>query len=206
MLILKTRFRRMDDFLDSFSPEVPGALFCPTTSRLTEKQKVIIDLKFPGLPNRVMILGTVQTWRPALPRLRVRAGATVEFAATETDKLQFLRNVVQGKEEEYPKRRHVRIPVDFPVRWRPQDSAEYMKGGIHDISLGGAFLRSAVDLPVGTEVILNMDVPGVHNPVTLAGKVAYSLSGQGNGIKFLYRDGGGSRRIRELLRRIQAQE
>ena len=40
-------------------------------------------------------------------------------------------------------------------------------------------------------------------PMSIAGKVAYHAPG-GTGLKFVYRDGGGSRRIRELIRRIRA--
>ena len=39
-------------------------------------------------------------------------------------------------------------------------------------------------------------------PMDITGRVAYHSPG-GVGIKFIYRDGGGSRRIRELIRRIR---
>jgi hypothetical protein len=55
----------------------------------------------------------------------------------------------------------------------------------------------------GTEVVLELLPPGGAAPMPITGRVAYH-SGAGMGLKFLYRDGGGSRRIRELIRRIRA--
>ncbi len=204
MIILKVRFRKVDEFLNNFSPENNGSLFCPTTTSLEPGQTVIVDLRFPGLPNRSMILGQVQSWRPALPRLRVRAGAVVEFAESERIKRDFLMDVAAGNGARYKKRKHVRLPVTLPVVWRPSESPEFEQAGLNEISLGGAFLQAPVRLPIGTEVVLRLDLPGSQAPITLAGKVAYNLDGKGNGIRFIYRDGGGSRRIREMLRRIQA--
>jgi hypothetical protein len=39
--------------------------------------------------------------------------------------------------------------------------------------------------------------------MSIAGRISYHTEA-GAGIKFLYRDGGGSRRIRELIRRIRS--
>ena len=61
-----------------------------------EYQTVICELTVPALPNKVLIRGTVRAWRPALPRLRVRAGATVEFASEESEKRDFIVETVKG--------------------------------------------------------------------------------------------------------------
>ncbi len=203
MVVLKVRFRKIEDFLDNFDSSGNGILFCPTTSAFEEGSRVIVDLRFPGLPNRSMILGTVLSWRSALPRLRVRAGARVAFEESERPKRDFLLDVAAGNGDRYRKRKHVRLPIHVPVAWRPSSSSDYEEGRLGEISQGGAFLKVPVSLPVGTEIVLRLDLPGSQAPMLVTGKVAYNLGGKGNGIRFIYRDGGGSRRIHEMLRRIQ---
>ena len=104
---------------------------------------MIVELVCDGLPNKVLIRGTVVAWRPALPRLRVRAGATVEFAADEDDKRRFVLAALAG-ELKPPKRKHTRIPVAVPVRFRLPGSAEQLEGELTEISVGGALLKSSI--------------------------------------------------------------
>src|SRR4051812_45950465 len=54
-----------------------GTIFVPTTDEVEPASNVIVEVASALLPNKVLIRGTVQSWRPALPRMRVRAGATV---------------------------------------------------------------------------------------------------------------------------------
>lgn len=205
MEIIKIRFKSAESFLEYYKYEEGHKLFCPTTTRLSEGSEVILDLSFPELPNRAMIRGEVVWWRPALPRLRVRAGALIAVDENEADKIDFLLDVSEGNADKYHKRRYARLPVDVPVRWRPNESPEYREGDLNEISIGGALLKSHESLPIGTEIVLEFTLPGAKAPTSLAGRVTYTRDGLGNGIKFLYRNGGGSRRIREVIRRIQTE-
>ena len=204
MEIIRIRFKTAEDFLEYYKDDEGPQLFCPTTTRLNEGSEIIVDINFPELPNRAMVRGEVVWWRPALPRLRVRAGALVAVDEEEYDKIDFLMDVAEGNGDKYHKRKFARLPVDVPVRWRPHESAEFRSGDLNEISVGGALLKSHETLPIGTEIVLELTLPGAKAPTTLAGRVTYTKDGFGNGIKFLYRDGGGSRRIREIIRRIQA--
>src|SRR5579859_3465938 len=204
MQILKARFRGRDDFLEAYQSDAPhGALFVATTKPLDTDEDVIVEIDCDGLPNKVLFRGTVMTWRPALPRLRVRAGATVAFAAEEDEKRRFILKALSG-ELNPPKRRHTRIPVAVPVRFRLPGSAELQTGDLSEISVGGALLRGPKPQPeLGTEVVLEVLPPGGAAPMSITGRVAYHVD-HGTGLKFIYRDGGGSRRLRELIRRIRA--
>jgi Tfp pilus assembly protein PilZ len=204
MQILKARFRGREDFLQAYQTDRPaGALFVATTTPLETSEDVIVELVCDGLPNKVLIRGTVVAWRPALPRLRVRAGATVEFAPEEEEKRRFILAALAG-EVQAPKRRHSRIPVAVPVRFRLPGSADEQTGQLTEISVGGALLKAPIESPpLGTEVVLEILPPGGAATMEIAGKVAYHTP-SGIGLKFVYRDGGGSRRIRELIRRIRA--
>ncbi|MCS6915202.1 MAG: PilZ domain-containing protein [Myxococcales bacterium] len=204
MQILKARFRSREEFDEAYAAELPnGGLFVPTTTPLKPGEEVIVEIFCEGLPNKVMIKGEVKSWRPALPRLRVRAGALVAFPPEEVEKKNFLLAALGG--EVVPrKRRHARIPVEVPVRYRQLDTIESKPGELAEISVGGALLRSDQAMPpLGADVVLEVLPPGGAVPMSIAGRVTY-LTEAGAGVKFLYRDGGGSRRIRELIRRLRS--
>jgi Tfp pilus assembly protein PilZ len=202
MQILKARFQGREDFLEAYQQDPPG-VFVATTTPLETDEAVIVELVCDGLPNKVLFRGTVLSWRPALPRLRVRAGATVAFAADEDEKRRFILAALAG-ELSPPKRRHTRIPVKVPVRYRLPGTAELLEGSLSEISIGGALLRTGTPpLALGTDVVLEILPPGGAAPMELAGRVAYHARGA-TGLKWVYRDGGGSRRIRELIRRIRS--
>jgi hypothetical protein len=202
MRFLRAKFQGQTDFLESYQADRPGGgLFVATTQPLSPDESVIVELICEGLPNKVMIRGSVVSWRPALPRLRVRAGAVVEFEAQEDPKRTFVLRALAG--EVHPaRRRHTRIPVQLPVRWRVVGETESKSGELSEISVGGGLLCGEV-LPLSTELVLDIVPPGGAAPMEISGKVSYHASG-GSGIRFAYRDGGGSRRLRELIRRICA--
>ena len=203
MQILKARFHGRDEFLAAYQQQ-EGSLFVATTTPLEVDENVIVEVVCDGLPNKVLFRGTVLGWRPALPRLRVRAGETIAFAPEEEEKRRFILAALAG-ELNPPKRRHTRIPVEVPVRVRLTGTADASEGRLTEISVGGALLRSAnmPKLALGTEVVLELLPPGGAAPMPITGRVAYHTP-SGTGLKFIYRDGGGSRRIRELIRRIRA--
>lgn len=202
MRFLKAKFQGQRDFLESYQQDRPsGALFVATTQPLEPDASVIVELICDGLPNRVLIRGSVVSWRPALPRLRVRAGAVVEFSPEEDQKRKFVLSALAG--EVHPaRRRHVRIPVQLPVRYRVVGASEAMTSELLEISVGGALLGGE-PMSLGTDLVLEIIPPGGAAAMEIAGRVSYHTP-TGTGVRFMYRDGGGSRRLRELIRRICA--
>lgn len=204
MDILKVRFRTNAEFEEAYQSELSGGgLFCPTTSELAEGQEVIVELSAPALPNKVLIRGIVKSWRPALPRLRVRAGAVVEFDDAEAEKRNFVVETIRGERGPSPKRRHARLPIEVPVRYRTVDTADFLDTTLTEVSIGGCSLHTAEPLPIDTEVILELTPPGAVSPISISAQVTYHGSESETGLKFLSRDGGGSRRLRELIRRLK---
>jgi Tfp pilus assembly protein PilZ len=204
MQILKVRCRTPQEFLESYARDLPnGGLFCPTTVPLKVGDEVIVELNVDGLPNKVLVRGAVRWWRTALPRLRVRAGALVEFDPTEAEKRTFVLETLEGRREPARRRRHTRIPISVPVRFRRADSAEYRESALSEISVGGGVLHVIEPIELGTEVIVEVTPPGSAAPMAITGRVTYLNETEGAGLKFVYRDGGGARRIRELLRRLR---
>jgi Tfp pilus assembly protein PilZ len=204
MRILKLRLRTNSEFESSYQRELKGGgLFCPTTSSLEPGEAVIVELSAPALPNKVLLRGVVRSWRPALPRLRVRAGAIVEFSNSEAEKRDFVLGVMKGDAAAGPKRKHMRLPVAVPVRYRTTESADFQESVLGEISVGGAMLGTTTALPLESDLILEVIPPGAVRPIPISGKVTYHLPNGGTGLKFLYRDAGGSRRLRELVRRLR---
>jgi hypothetical protein len=205
MVILKLRIRSAEEWREL----VPGDLvtdpvFVPTTDELEPGQPVIIEVSSQLLPNKVLIRGAVQTWRPALPRMRVRAGATIELAGDEQTKLTFLHDVFSGKLTQVRRRRHHRLPVSVMVRYRLANSSSFVDCPISEIGVGGALLTTVEPLPIDTELTLEIVPPGAAAPLAIASKVSYHTPNGGTGLRFVSRDGDGERRLRELIRRMRA--
>jgi Tfp pilus assembly protein PilZ len=205
MVILRLRIKTADDWKELAPAEsVTEPIFVPTTDELAAGQQVIVEVASGLLPNKVLIRGHVVTWRPALPRMRVRAGATVQLAADEQTKLTFLHDVLSGKRTEVSRRRHHRLPVQFSCRYRLTNSASFVDSAISEIGVGGALLTTQQPLPIDTELTLELTPPGAAAPIAIAGRVSYHAPTGGSGLRFVTRDGDGDRRLRELIRRLRA--
>lgn len=92
-------------------------------------------------------------------------------------------------------RHEPRAPLVLRVEYRRMDAffAEYTK----NLSKGGAFIRTATPLPVGTRFVFVLLVPAFARPVELEGEVtrALGLDGAvrdggepGMGVRFLFAD------------------
>jgi Tfp pilus assembly protein PilZ len=205
MNILRLRIKSADEWRE-FAPSenVADPIFVPTTDELKSGEQVIVEISSNLLPNKVLIRGAVQSWRPALPRMRVRAGATVQLDVDEQVKLTFLHDVLSGKRTDVPRRRHHRLPVQFACRYRVANSPSFVDSAISEIGVGGALLTTSTPLPLDTELTLEVTPPGAAAPIAIAGRVSYHAPSGGSGLRFVSRDGDGDRRLRELIRRLRA--
>jgi Tfp pilus assembly protein PilZ len=205
MVILRLRIKSADEWRELAPSESVGdPIFVPTTDELHAGQAVIVEISSNLLPNKVLIRGTVQTWRPALPRMRVRAGATVQLEAEEQTKLTFLHEVLSGKRTDVPRRRHHRLPVSVSCRYRIANQSSFIESAISEIGVGGALLTTPEPLPIDTEITVEVTPPGGAAPIAIAGRVSYHVPSGGSGLRFVSRDGDGDRRLRELIRRLRA--
>src|SRR5207247_4395029 len=108
-----------------------------------------------------------------------------------------------GEIKEPRRRKHTRIPIQVAVRYRLADSTEFQPGELVEISLGGGLIRCDQPPQLEREIVLSLLPPGGIAPMEIAARVAYR-GGEGRvGVKFMFRDGGGARRLRELIRRIR---
>jgi hypothetical protein len=205
MNILRLRIKSADEWRELAPGEnVTEPIFVPTTDELKSGEQVIVEISSNLLPNKVLIRGAVQSWRPALPRMRVRAGATVQLDVDEQVKLTFLHDVLSGKRTDVPRRRHHRLPVQFACRYRVANSPAFVESAISEIGVGGALLTTSAPLPLDTELTVEVTPPGAAAPIAIAGRVSYHAPSGGSGLRFVSRDGDGDRRLRELIRRLRA--
>ena len=205
MNILRLRIKSADEWRELAPSElVTEPIFVPTTDELKVGEQVIVEVSSNLLPNKVLIRGLVQAWRPALPRMRVRAGATVQLDSEEQSKLTFLHDVLSGKRTDVSRRRHHRLPVQFACRYRLANSPSFVDSEISEIGVGGALLTTPTPIPLETELTLEVTPPGGAAPIAIAGRVSYHAPSGSSGLKFVSRDGDGDRRLRELIRRLRA--
>ena len=101
-------------------------------------------------------------------------------------------------DDKKPERRtETRRPIELKVEYKRLNTffADYTK----NISRGGTFIKTSRPLPVGTEFLFKLFVPGKDEPLTIHGEVQRIVSGQdvdgdgtpdeGMAICFVYREG-----------------
>jgi hypothetical protein len=204
VIILRVRCRNIREFDSFFLPDLAnGGAFCPTTTELQPNTPVVVEFNCDALPNKVLIRGVVLSWRPALPRMRIRAGATVEFDPEEAPKRDFVLQTMRGARAPSRRRKHTRIPVGVAVKVREANQLDATDAELREISVSGGLLTGSIQPPVGTDVVMEIAPPGSEAPFDLSGRVVYHAGPNQTGVRFLYREGGGSRRLRELVRRFK---
>jgi type IV pilus assembly protein PilZ len=93
------------------------------------------------------------------------------------------------------RRSEARRPIELKVEYKRLNTffADYTK----NISRGGTFIKTGRPLPIGTEFLFKLFVPGREEPLTIHGEVQRIIDGTGDGadeeagmaIRFVYREG-----------------
>src|SRR5262249_59180986 len=95
-------------------------LFIATREVRTQGEPVLVEVRFPELPDRMLLRGTVAWRRPGRAKER-QGGVAVDFGA-ERPKLDFLLAVARGeKQPRLIARNHRRLPVSLKVDWRVEE-------------------------------------------------------------------------------------
>jgi uncharacterized protein (TIGR02266 family) len=210
MRILRARYQSGEDFLRHYQPSLTGGgVFYPTREAIALGEPLIVEVRFPGLSNKQMIRGFIAWRRAGKHRTKLRAGLGIEFHAAESKRRDFLIAVAKGEIVDMITRRHRRLPVQLTASWRVVFDRETHHSHVEDIGPGGAFLRTTQFFPPGTEIVLDVTPPGSLRPLEIAGRVAWTRHTDGEegiGIEFKSRDAGGTRRLKELVRRLEILE
>jgi len=192
MRILTVPFLSSAEFLSHYR-ETDGALFCRTRTELDVDEPVLVEISFPGLPNRALLRGRM------LERSAGR-GAWIGFAEADASTRDFLLGVARGDlvVTTAVERAHDRFPTALPVAVElPGGAAAETSTG--DLSAAGAFIRSDAAPAVGTRVKLVL-ATGDTDRLELEGEVTRARP-DGFAVQFAPRRGENNRRLRALLRR-----
>jgi hypothetical protein len=194
MRILTVPFLSSAEFLSHFSEKNgDGALFCRTRTELEPDEQVLLEISFPGLPNRALVRGSVVT------RVAGR-GSWVAFDAADASTRDFLIGIAQGElAVTAVERAHDRFPAELPVAFALGDGAP-AESQTADVSASGAFIRCDAAPAVGTRVKLTLAAGSDAQPLELQGEVTRAKA-DGFAVQFEPRSGENNRRLRALLRR-----
>jgi type IV pilus assembly protein PilZ len=110
------------------------------------------------------------------------------------------------------RRTQTRAPIELKVTYKRVNSffADYTR----NISRGGTFIATGRPLPLGTEFVFALEVPGLPEPLRLNGKVIWTTAPAdatkanpaGMGIEFQYRDAAERRATESVVERLLAAE
>jgi Tfp pilus assembly protein PilZ len=208
MTILKAHFSDGTAFLERFQSDLgQGGLFYPTRRPLAIGEIVVVAIRLGRRRSPTLIRGQVAWRRPGKHSTKTKAGIGIEFLPTETQARDYLLAVARGDSAEMVARRHQRLPVEIPVMWAVPGALRDNAGVLRDIGRGGAFIRTEHALPTDGDIVLKVSPPGAEVAMPLSARVAWKGRPDGEhgfGVEWKARDAGGTRRIKELVRRIEA--
>src|SRR3954464_10749585 len=210
MRILRARYRSGEEFLRHYQPSLAGGgLFFPTREAIPLGEPVLVEVRFPELCNKQLLRGFIAWRRAGKHRTKLRAGLGIELLPAEAKRRDFVLAVAKAEIVDMITRRHRRLPVTLSADWRVVLARETHHSHVEDIGPGGAFLRTTEFLPPGTEIVLDVTPPGSLRPLEIAAKVCWTRHTEGEegiGVEFKSRDAGGTRRLKELVRRLEILE
>jgi type IV pilus assembly protein PilZ len=106
------------------------------------------------------------------------------------------------------RRLEARSPIELKVEYKRLNTffADYTK----NISRGGTFIKTGRPLPIGTEFLFKLFVPGRDIPLTIHGEVQRIVdqsaeSEAGMAIKFVYREGDPQAEIARIVENMMTE-
>ena len=194
MRLVTLAYETKEDFLSSYHPADGGTLSTRTRTDGTIGEDVLIEISFPGLPNRVLV-------RAQVMGIAFEHGLRFAFAPADVTTRDFLLQIAQGQVSVEPTHRdHARFPAALHASWAlPGASASPTM--VEDLSAGGAFVRAEAPPAVATEVELMITTPGGET-LAVRGTVAWLRQGKdpGFGVEFGELPADTGRKLRAMLR------
>ncbi len=162
---------------------------------------MVVEVAFPGLPNRVLVRGLV------VDRDEERGGLVVKLANSELQKRDFLVSAARGDVGLAWRRRHRRFPLRLKAGFREADKAgTAAEAQTEDLSGSGIFLRTPQLLSVRTPVVVIIDPGDGKGPIEVPGRVAWVRRDpptSGFGVSFDNLSGESMRRLRRVMRELK---
>lgn len=202
--IVAVRFADADEFLRAADPDrgPAGELWVATRAEHRHGTEVVLEIRWPDLPNRVYLR--------ARAARRTRSGLRVfRFHELERAKVMFLVSSARGDTGKVRRRSHRRYCVRLPVRWRPFGSRDMHPGVAEDLSAAGVRIVTPVlPIDVGEQVVVRVRADAVAQELVLTGEVRHvdvtSKDEVALGVVFEHRASGEQRNLRCLLHAFAA--
>jgi Tfp pilus assembly protein PilZ len=223
MNILYATFESVEDFvvrLDLGEDSGVGRLKVATRARYGLGEPVVLEIGFPGLPNRVLIRATACVSHG-------EADALFELAPGEDAKRDFLLSFAQGHEAAAWKRKNRRFPIRLPARFVvSRDPSEELVTEVEvgyrdaegdaiplrgdaqteDVCQGGVLLKTTRSLPDGARVTVVLDPCDGTAEMEFSGRVVYTRRGDvdnGIGVQFDKLNNDEMKRLRRMIRDVK---
>jgi Tfp pilus assembly protein PilZ len=207
MKILFATYDTPEAFLDALEAAddgAPPALRVDTKARYPRGETIILEIGFPGLPNRILARAV------ALAPPRAGQPPAFRFVKGEELKRDFLIAVAAGRASASWKRRHRRFPLRLPAKFVIEADGLPVRGDAEteDMGTGGLSLRTARTLPDGARVTIVLDPCDGSPELQFSGKVVWNRQAArdtGVGVAFDKVSGGAGamKRLRLLIRGVK---
>ena len=216
MRILAMSFDSGRDFISHhvkhYSPhEHGGALLWRTRAPLEDGERVLVEIRFPELPERMLLGGQAA---PAVPP----DSYWIRLSPDDRSTLDFLVQVAGGEVTRETARRHPRYPISLRVEWALAGQLDTRHASsTTDLSAAGAFVQTNRPPMTGTRLEVKLTTPGgetLHLPARVARTraraaarfpfAAAALSEQDTGMGLIFdARSPDTARLREDLRRCE---
>ena len=208
MKILFATFDSPDQFLsrlqlDQAGSESGGRVRVTTKARFEAREPVVLEIGFPGLPNRVLMRATF-------------AGANghdadFEIVPSEDHKRDFLVAVASGRAQaKAQSRKHRRFPMRLPARFVVDGEDVPLRGDAttDEINAKGLFLKTPRTLPEGARVTVVLDPLDGSAEMEFSGRVIYTRKEPheeecGVGVQFDKLTSDDRKRLRRIIRDVK---
>lgn len=206
MRILLAKFSSPESFLENLGVDQNDAttLSVKTKARYDEDEKIILEISFPGLPNRVLVRSVAFT-----PGREKGDYEWFRFEPGEETQRDFLIAVAAGRANASWKRRHRRFPMRIPARLTVEagdDSVEH-EAETEDMAAGGISLKTSGSLPDGARVTVILEPGDGSEQIEFSGQVVWNRKDDGEqaeiGVQFDKPGGESMKRLRRIIRGVK---
>jgi Tfp pilus assembly protein PilZ len=150
MRLLTLTFQSAEKFLRHYSDQYEvGAVFYRTKSEVESGEEVLLEIAFPGLPNKALVRGVVLG-----PK---EDGIWIAFHRNDISTRDFLLKIARGELEitNRSPRAHDRFPADVPVSYKALSGPGEMRHArAIDLAAASAFVRTDEPPEMGTRLEL----------------------------------------------------
>ncbi len=198
MRLVTLAYATADELLGSYDERDGGTVSVQTRTDGTIGEKLLVEISFPGLPNRALL-------RAMVTSITFEHGLRFVIDEADATTRDFMLAIARGDNVVVAAHRdHARFPTALHARWSVTGGGSLGDAAtiVEDLSAGGAFVKTDHPPDVGAEVDLTIDVPD-GPALETAGHIAWVRHGKapGFGVDFDELRGDSGRRLRALLRR-----